>query len=99
MGISGQWTGTGGFKPLITAGMPSFAVDAHKRAMISAASYLPGEGEGARNSSHYVPELSCRARGFATWAMLRYLGRNDGGDIDRLAEAILSAWRAIRAAG
>jgi glutamate/tyrosine decarboxylase-like PLP-dependent enzyme len=49
--------------------------DAHRRAMTSAASYLPGAGEGERDPSHYVPELSRRARGFATWAMLHHLGR------------------------
>jgi glutamate/tyrosine decarboxylase-like PLP-dependent enzyme len=49
--------------------------DAHRRAMTSAASYLPGISEGERDPSHYVPELSRRARGFATWAMLRHLGR------------------------
>jgi glutamate/tyrosine decarboxylase-like PLP-dependent enzyme len=43
--------------------------------MTSAASYLPGAGEDERDPSHYVPELSRRARGFATWAMLRHLGR------------------------
>jgi glutamate/tyrosine decarboxylase-like PLP-dependent enzyme len=32
-------------------------------------------GEGERDPSHFVPELSRRARGFATWAMLRHLGR------------------------
>ena len=49
--------------------------EAHRRAMTIAASYLPPVGEGERDPSHYVPELSRRARGFATWAMLRYLGR------------------------
>lgn len=49
---------------------------AHRRAMTIAASYLPLAGEGERNPSHYVPELSRRARGFATWAMLKYLGRS-----------------------
>lgn len=49
--------------------------DAHRRAMTSAASYLPGADAGERDPSHYVPELSRRARGFATWAMLRHLGR------------------------
>jgi glutamate/tyrosine decarboxylase-like PLP-dependent enzyme len=49
--------------------------DAHRRAMTSAASYLPGAGEDERDPSHYVPELSRRARGFATWALLRHLGR------------------------
>lgn len=50
--------------------------DAHRRAMTSAASYLPGAGAGERDPSHYVPELSRRSRGFATWAMLRHLGRD-----------------------
>ena len=46
---------------------------AHRRAMLIAASYLP-EGD-ARHPADYVPELSRRARGFSTWAMLRNLGR------------------------
>ncbi|HEX6118627.1 MAG TPA: aminotransferase class V-fold PLP-dependent enzyme [Dongiaceae bacterium] len=49
--------------------------EAHRRAMTIAASYLPNASEGERNPSHYVPELSRRARGFATWAMIRALGR------------------------
>jgi glutamate/tyrosine decarboxylase-like PLP-dependent enzyme len=49
--------------------------DAHLQAMTTAASYLPNVAEGERDPSHYVPELSRRARGFATWAMLRHLGR------------------------
>lgn len=50
--------------------------EAHMRAMQIAASYLPGAGDGARNPSDYVPELSRRARGFATWALIRHYGRN-----------------------
>ncbi|PDT15592.1 aspartate aminotransferase family protein [Rhizobium sp. J15] len=49
---------------------------AHRRAMTIAASYLPLAAEGERDPSHYVPELSRRARGFATWAMLKHLGRD-----------------------
>ncbi|KGN41411.1 pyridoxal phosphate-dependent decarboxylase family protein [Knoellia aerolata] len=49
---------------------------AHRRAMTIAASYLPTPGEGERDPSHYVPELSRRARGFAVWAMIRTLGRD-----------------------
>jgi glutamate/tyrosine decarboxylase-like PLP-dependent enzyme len=49
--------------------------DAHRRAMAIAGSYLPTVGEGERDPSHFIPELSRRARGFATWAMLRHLGR------------------------
>ena len=55
---------------------------AHIRAMQIPASYLPGAGDGARNPSDYVPELSRRARGFATWALIRHFGRK------RIAEMI-----------
>lgn len=50
--------------------------EAHARAMAAAASYLPAAGAGERDPTHYVPELSRRARGFATWAMIRHLGRD-----------------------
>jgi glutamate/tyrosine decarboxylase-like PLP-dependent enzyme len=50
--------------------------EAHRRAMTIAASYLPPIAEGDRDPSHFVPELSRRARGFATWAMIRHLGRS-----------------------
>ncbi len=49
---------------------------AHARAMTIAASYLPSAAAGERDPSHFVPELSRRARGFATWAMIRHLGRD-----------------------
>jgi glutamate/tyrosine decarboxylase-like PLP-dependent enzyme len=49
--------------------------EAHRRAMTIAASYLPPSREGERDPSHFVPELSRRARGFATWALIRHLGR------------------------
>lgn len=49
---------------------------AHRNAMTIAASYLPASGEGDRDPTHYVPELSRRARGFAAWAMIRTLGRD-----------------------
>lgn len=49
--------------------------EAHRRAMTIAASYLPPAVEGERDPSHFVPELSRRARGFATWAIIRHLGR------------------------
>jgi glutamate/tyrosine decarboxylase-like PLP-dependent enzyme len=48
---------------------------AHRRAMTIAASYLPPVSEHERDPSHYVPELSRRARGFASWALLRHFGR------------------------
>ncbi len=50
--------------------------DAHRRAMDISASYLPAGHQGERHPSNYVPELSRRARGFATWAMIRHLGRS-----------------------
>lgn len=48
---------------------------AHLRAMQIAASYLPASAGADRAPADYVPELSRRARGFATWAMIRLLGR------------------------
>lgn len=54
---------------------------AHRRAMTIAASYLPMATEGERDPSHYVPELSRRARGFATWAMIKHLGRKGISDM------------------
>ncbi|MBL8837783.1 MAG: aspartate aminotransferase family protein [Alphaproteobacteria bacterium] len=49
--------------------------EAQRRAMTAAASYLPAAASGDRDPTHFVPELSRRARGFATWAMIRTLGR------------------------
>ena len=49
---------------------------AHAASMSYTAAYLVGQGEGSvRAPSDYVPESSRRARGFATWAALRELGR------------------------
>ncbi len=50
---------------------------AHLTAVSYTAAYLTGQGEGGlRAPSDYVPESSRRARGFATWAALRQLGRS-----------------------
>lgn len=49
---------------------------AHRRAMTISASYLPQAADDERDPSHYVPELSRRARGFPTWAMMKHLGRS-----------------------
>ncbi len=49
---------------------------AHRKAMTVSASYLPATAQGERDPSHYVPELSKRARGFATWAVIKTLGRS-----------------------
>jgi glutamate/tyrosine decarboxylase-like PLP-dependent enzyme len=49
----------------------------HVVSMTYTAAYLAGQAEGApRGPSDYVPESSRRARGFATWAALRELGRS-----------------------
>ena len=50
--------------------------EAHRRAMTIAASYLPSAADGERDPTHFVPELSRRARGFPTWAMIKHLGRH-----------------------
>jgi glutamate/tyrosine decarboxylase-like PLP-dependent enzyme len=55
--------------------------EAHLRAMQIAASYLPSAPSGVRVPADYVPELSRRARGFATWAMIRLLGRRGIADM------------------
>jgi glutamate/tyrosine decarboxylase-like PLP-dependent enzyme len=49
---------------------------AHAASMSYTAAYLEGQSAGAaRAPSDYAPESSRRARGFATWAALRELGR------------------------
>jgi glutamate/tyrosine decarboxylase-like PLP-dependent enzyme len=51
--------------------------EAHAAAMSFSAAYLTGQGQGGlRSPADYVPESSRRARGFATWAALRQLGRS-----------------------
>src|SRR5262249_21135486 len=58
-------------------------VQAHRRAMSMTASYLPAVAESEYDPGQYVPELSRRARGFATWAQLRALGRQGVADMVR----------------
>jgi glutamate/tyrosine decarboxylase-like PLP-dependent enzyme len=53
---------------------------AHSQAMRIDASYLPTTSD-AFDPSHYVPELSRRARGFATWAVIHALGRKGIADL------------------
>jgi glutamate/tyrosine decarboxylase-like PLP-dependent enzyme len=55
--------------------------EAHHRAMSVHASYLPAAGQDCREPFNYVPELSRRARGFATWAVIRALGRQGIADM------------------
>jgi glutamate/tyrosine decarboxylase-like PLP-dependent enzyme len=52
--------------------------EAHAAAMSYLAVYLMGQGErNLRSPGDFVLETSRRARGFATWAALRQLGRHD----------------------
>jgi glutamate/tyrosine decarboxylase-like PLP-dependent enzyme len=71
---------TDGHKWLQTPYDCGFAIvrdaEAHRRAMAISASYLPPAEGAERDPSAYVPELSRRARGFATWAMIKQLGRS-----------------------
>ena len=48
---------------------------AHQTALTVGAPYYPEPG-ATRENWHFVPESSRRARGFATWAALRSLGRS-----------------------
>lgn len=75
--------GVDGHKWLQTPHDSGYAIvrdaEAHRRAMLIAASYLP-EGK-ERHPADYAPELSRRARGFATWAMIKALGRDGVADL------------------
>ncbi|HEX2053624.1 MAG TPA: pyridoxal-dependent decarboxylase [Actinomycetota bacterium] len=59
--------------------------EAHLASMAYTAAYLVGHGTGERRApADFVPESSRRARGFATWAALRELGREGlAGLVDR----------------
>jgi glutamate/tyrosine decarboxylase-like PLP-dependent enzyme len=49
---------------------------AHRRAMTVQASYLPVTEEQIRDPKEWVPELSRKARGFVTWALLCAIGKD-----------------------
>lgn len=74
--LADSW-GVDGHKWLQTPHDSAYAIvrdrEAHRRAMLIAASYIPAGAD--RHPSDYTPELSRRARGFATWAVLKALGR------------------------
>ncbi|MFP3588590.1 aminotransferase class V-fold PLP-dependent enzyme [Paraburkholderia sp. SIMBA_055] len=74
-----SWT-TDGHKWLQAPYDCGFAIvrdaSAHHRAMTVQASYLPVTGEAVRDPKEWVPELSRRARGFATWALLCAFGKD-----------------------
>lgn len=76
--LADSWA-TDGHKWLQTPYDCGFAIvrhpEAHRRAMTIAASYLPTTQAGERDPSHYVPELSRRARGLPAYAIIRHLGR------------------------
>ncbi len=56
--------------------------DAHTASMAYTAAYLATPGAGPlRSPGDFVPESSRRARGFATWAALRQLGRDGIADL------------------
>ncbi|MEO1138359.1 MAG: aminotransferase class V-fold PLP-dependent enzyme [Pseudomonadota bacterium] len=57
--------------------------DAHRRAMDISASYLTESPADGRNATHYNPELSRRARGFAVWATMKAMGRKGIADMVR----------------
>lgn len=82
--LADSWA-TDGHKWLQTPYDCGFAIvrdpEAHRRAVAFGASYLPPVTESERDPTHYVPELSRRARGFAAWAMLRHLGRAGVADL------------------
>jgi glutamate/tyrosine decarboxylase-like PLP-dependent enzyme len=52
-----------------------------RRAMDIAAGYLTQTADDGRNPTHFGPELSRRARGFAVWTMLQTLGRQGIADM------------------
>lgn len=55
--------------------------EAHQHAMTTWASYLPTQQDDERSPSFLVPELSRRARGLPTWAILKTLGRSGVSDM------------------
>jgi glutamate/tyrosine decarboxylase-like PLP-dependent enzyme len=55
--------------------------DAHAAALSYTAAYLGAPSSGLRSPGDYVLESSRRARGFATWAALRQLGRTGVADL------------------
>ena len=74
---------------------------AHTAAMSFTAAYLVGQGSAAvRNPSDFVPESSRRARGFATYAALRQLGRQGVADlVDRCCALARRFAHGLTAAG
>lgn len=73
--------------------------EAHRRAMTTSASYLPAAEAGERDPTHFVPELSRRARGFASFAMMLHLGRSGiAGMVERHCRVAAGIARRLAAA-
>jgi glutamate/tyrosine decarboxylase-like PLP-dependent enzyme len=69
-----------------------------RRAMTATAAYLPTSAE--RDSMHYTPEASRRARGIEIWALLRMLGRAGVADlVERCCRHATRFSEGLRAAG
>lgn len=85
IGAADSW-GTDGHKWLNVPYDAGYAFcahpDAHRSAMMYTTAYLTGnDQQGVRSPGDYVPDSSRRARGFATWAALRQLGRSGVADL------------------
>ncbi|MDW4548237.1 pyridoxal-dependent decarboxylase [Defluviimonas sp. D31] len=65
--------------------------EAHRRAMDMTAAYIAPAPDDGRDPKDYNPELSRRARGFATWAVLQGLGRSGVRDLVRRHCALATA--------
>jgi glutamate/tyrosine decarboxylase-like PLP-dependent enzyme len=55
--------------------------DAHRRATAISAAYLPTSDADERSGYDWAPDSSRRARGFASWAALRSLGKSGVADL------------------
>ncbi|WP_276120091.1 pyridoxal phosphate-dependent decarboxylase family protein [Pararhizobium qamdonense] len=77
--LADSWA-TDGHKFLQTPYDSGYAIvrdeEAHRRSMSITASYLPLAAAHERDPSQYVPELSRRARGFSTWAVIKHFGKS-----------------------
>ena len=93
----GPATGTSGSTSRTTRGYAFCAhPDVHATALAYTAAYLTGQVAGRElGGGDFVPESSRRARGFATWAALRALGRTGVADARR---PLLRAGAALRRA-
>jgi glutamate/tyrosine decarboxylase-like PLP-dependent enzyme len=73
--------------------------DVHARAVSYTAAYLVGSGAGVTGGADFTLESSRRARGFATWAALRQLGRQGTADLVERCCALARRFAAALEAG